>query len=234
MAKLSSAPQGGLQLQIGGRFGGGILNSRLVGEHNAENLLLAFGMLRVSGLDAETALAGLAAAEAAPGRLQRVATHSPWRLFVDYAHTPDAIERALAALRASYPSARVGIVIGAGGDRDPAKRGSMGAAAAQGADWCMFTSDNPRTEDPQSILAAVVEGAQQAVSDSEQAARGSATELLVEVDRRAAIRAAVAHLKGGDVLLVAGKGHEPYQEIHGTRHPFDDCIELAEAVSCSV
>lgn len=228
------APQGGLQLQIGGRFGGGILNSRLVGEHNAENLLLAFGMLRVSGLDAETALAGLAAAEAAPGRLQRVATHSPWRLFVDYAHTPDAIERALAALRASYPSARVGIVIGAGGDRDPAKRGSMGAAAAQGADWCMFTSDNPRTEDPQSILAAVVEGAQQAVSDSEQAARGSATELLVEVDRRAAIRAAVAHLKGGDVLLVAGKGHEPYQEIHGTRHPFDDCIELAEAVSCSV
>jgi UDP-N-acetylmuramoyl-L-alanyl-D-glutamate--2,6-diaminopimelate ligase len=228
------APEGGLELQIGGRFGGGNLRSRLVGEHNAENLLLAFGLLRVSGLDAETALAGLAAAEAAPGRLQRVAAQSPWRLFVDYAHTPDAIERALAALRASYPAARIGIVVGAGGDRDPAKRGPMGAAAARGADWCMFTSDNPRTEDPQVILAAVVEGAQQAVATSPVSARGCATEVLMEVDRRAAIRAAVAQLRAGDVLLVAGKGHEPYQEIHGTRHPFDDRIELAEAVSCSV
>jgi UDP-N-acetylmuramoyl-L-alanyl-D-glutamate--2,6-diaminopimelate ligase len=228
------APQGGLQLQIGGRFGGGTLRSRLIGEHNAENLLLAFGLLRVSGLDAETALGGLAAAEAAPGRLQRVAMQSPWRLFVDYAHTPDAIERALAALRASYPSARIGIVIGAGGDRDPAKRASMGAAAAGGADWCMFTSDNPRSEDPQAILDAVVAGAQQTISSVEEGVPTCATELLAEVDRRAAIRAAVARLKAGDVLLVAGKGHEPYQEIHGVRHPFDDCIELAEAVSCSV
>jgi UDP-N-acetylmuramoyl-L-alanyl-D-glutamate--2,6-diaminopimelate ligase len=221
------APQGGLLLHIGGRYGGGSLHSRLVGEHNAENLLLAFGLLRVSGLDAETALASLAAAEAAPGRLQRVAAQSPWRLFVDYAHTPDAIERALAALRASYPQSRIGIVIGAGGDRDPAKRASMGAAAAHGADWCMFTSDNPRSEDPQAILDAVVAGAQ-------QASLNCATELHAEVDRRAAIRAAVARLKAGDVLLVAGKGHEPYQEIHGVRYPFDDCIELAEAVSCSV
>jgi UDP-N-acetylmuramoyl-L-alanyl-D-glutamate--2,6-diaminopimelate ligase len=228
------APHGGLQLQIGGRFGGGQLQSQLVGEHNAENLLLAFGVLRVSGLDAETALAGLAAAEAAPGRLQRIAPQSPWRLFVDYAHTPDAIDRALAALRASYPAARIGIVIGAGGDRDPAKRGPMGAAAAQGADWCMFTSDNPRTEDPQAILTAVAQGAHQVVAEGADGARANPTELFLEVDRRAAIRAAVAHLKAGDVLLVAGKGHEPYQEIHGTRFPFDDCIELAEAVSCSV
>lgn len=227
-------PKGGLRLQIGGRFGGGSLPSRLVGAHNAENLLLAFGILRVSGLDAETALAGLAAAEAAPGRLQRVAPHSPWRLFVDYAHTPDAIERALAALRASYPTAKLGIVIGAGGDRDPAKRGSMGAAAARGADWCLFTSDNPRSEDPQAILDAVVAGAHAALADASADASVGQTEISAEVDRRAAIRAAVMRLKAGDVLLVAGKGHEPYQEIHGVRHPFDDRIELAEAVSCSV
>lgn len=219
------APDGGMQMEIGGRFGGGALHSKLVGRHNAENLLLAFGLLRVSGIDADTALGALAGAGAAPGRLERVAAHTPWRLFVDYAHTPEAIERALEALRASYPEARIGIVVGAGGDRDPVKRGPMGAAAARGADWCLFTSDNPRTEDPQQILDAVVAGAQEA---------SSAAAIDAEVDRRAAIRAAVTRLKAGDVLLVAGKGHEPYQEIHGVRHPFDDRVELAEAVSCSV
>lgn len=228
------AAEGGLKLQIGGRFGGGELCSPLVGEHNAENLLLAFGILRASGLDAQTALEGLAAAQPAPGRLERVAAHTPWRLFVDYAHTPDAIVRALAALRASYPEARIGIVVGAGGDRDPNKRGPMGAAAARGADWCLFTSDNPRTEDPQSILDAVLEGAEQACTDSQTAGERSATELAAELDRRTAIRLAVSKLRAGDVLLVAGKGHEPYQEIHGVRSPFDDRIELAEAVSCSV
>ncbi|MAW59614.1 MAG: UDP-N-acetylmuramoyl-L-alanyl-D-glutamate--2,6-diaminopimelate ligase [Planctomycetes bacterium] len=219
------AEQGGLRLQVGGRYGSGVLESRLVGRHNAENLLLAFGLLRVSGIETERALAALAAAEGAPGRLQRVAPEFPARLFVDYAHTPEAITRALEALRASYPQARLGIVVGAGGDRDPVKRGPMGAAAAQGADWCLFTSDNPRTEDPEQILAAVVEGARQAPGSGELAA---------EVDRRAAIRQAVSRLEPGDVLLVAGKGHEPYQEIGGVRYDFDDRVELAEAVACLV
>ena len=224
-ASAQVADDGGMQMEIGGRFGGGKLHSKLVGRHNAENLLLAFGLLRVSGIDADTAIGALGGAGAAPGRLERVAAHTPWRLFVDYAHTPEAIERALEALRGSYPEARIGIVVGAGGDRDPVKRGPMGEAAARGADWCLFTSDNPRTEDPQQILDAVVAGAQ---------AAGTATEIDAEVDRRSAIRAAVQRLQRGDVLLVAGKGHEPYQEAHGVRHPFDDRIELAEAVACSV
>lgn len=219
------AVDGGLELEIGGRFGGGILRSKLVGRHNAENLLLAFGLLRLSGIDTDTAIGALASAEAAPGRLEQVAGHAPWRLFVDYAHTPEAIERALEALRASYPETRIGIVVGAGGDRDPVKRGPMGAAAARGADWCLFTSDNPRSEDPQAILDAVVAGARSA---------GGTESIEAEVDRRAAIRLAVAQLRAGEVLLVAGKGHEPYQEIHGVRYPFDDRIELAEAVPCSV
>ncbi|MCH2102067.1 MAG: UDP-N-acetylmuramoyl-L-alanyl-D-glutamate--2,6-diaminopimelate ligase [Planctomycetes bacterium] len=224
-ASAKVALDGGMEMEIGGRFGGGSLNSKLVGRHNAENLLLAFGLLRVSGIDIDTALGVLAGARAAPGRLERVATHAPWRLFVDYAHTPEAIERALEALRASYPDVRIGIVVGAGGDRDSAKRGPMGAAAARGADWCLFTSDNPRTEDPQQILTAVAAGAQGC---------GGTQEVDAEVDRRAAIRAAVARLHAGEVLLVAGKGHESYQEIHGVRYPFDDRVELVEAVSCSV
>lgn len=216
---------GGLTLHVGGRFGGGELRSSLVGRHNAENLLLAFGLLRVSGLDADTSLKALAQVGPAAGRLERVAAGTPWRLFVDYAHTPDAIAHALEALRTSFPDARIGIVVGAGGDRDPSKRGTMGAVAARGADWCLFTSDNPRTEDPEQILAAVVEGARGAQTDAE---------IDAEVDRRAAIRAAVTRLRAGDVLLLAGKGHEPYQEINGVRHPFDDRIELREAVACSV
>ncbi len=216
------ATANGMELQIQGVFGSGILHSSLIGRHNAENMLLAFGLLRLSGLTIEQSLHGLCAANAAPGRLQRVAPHSPWHLFVDYAHTPEALQRVLHALRKSYPEQRIGIVCGAGGDRDPVKRGPMGRAAAEGADWCMLTSDNPRSEDPDAILDAVVEGAMDA----------GALRIHRQVDRRLAIQQAVAQLEPGDVLLVAGKGHEPYQEIHGVRHPFDDRIELEEAVKC--
>lgn len=220
----SGGERGGVELEIGGLFGGGRLSSPLVGAHNAENLLVAFGLLRASGVGVDEALAGLASAAPAPGRLQRVAPDAPWRLFVDYAHTPDAVVNALQALRAAYPGARLGVVLGAGGDRDPAKRAPMGAAAARGADWCMFTSDNPRTEDPDAILAQVVAGARAAATDP--------ATVEAEVDRRIAIRAALQRLRPGDVLLVAGKGHETYQEIHGVRHPFDDRIELEEAARC--
>ncbi len=215
--------ESGIRLQVEGAMGQAVIHSELIGRHNAENLLLAFALLRLSGLTPSQAADGLSAADAAPGRLQRVAAQSPWRLFVDYAHTPEALERVLQALRCSYPGQRIGIVCGAGGDRDPVKRGPMGMAAAAGADWCMLTSDNPRTENPDAILDAVVAGAKSAASQ---------TEIYRQVDRRLAIQQAVARLQTGDVLLVAGKGHEPYQEIHGVRHPFDDRIELEEAVKC--
>lgn len=224
---------GGIHLKIDGVFGSGELCSSLIGRHNAENLLLAFGLLRLSGLSVEQSLRGLAAASAAPGRLQRIAPQSPWHLFVDYAHTPEALQRVLAALRNRYPQRRIGIVCGAGGDRDPVKRGPMGHAAAEGADWCMLTSDNPRSEDPDAILDAVVAGAELAHSTRQaQGGNANAAVILRQVDRRLAIQQAVARLQPGDVLLVAGKGHEPYQEIHGVRHPFDDRLELEEAVKC--
>jgi UDP-N-acetylmuramoyl-L-alanyl-D-glutamate--2,6-diaminopimelate ligase len=211
----------GLALEVDGVFGRARVGSALAGAHNAENLLVAFGLLRCAGLDNAAAAETLSAARAAPGRLERVAPAAPWRLFVDYAHTPDALQRVIAALRVSFPESRLGVVFGAGGDRDPLKRAPMGRAVASAADWCLVTSDNPRTEDPQRIAAMVAEGVAQA---------GSEPEVLLE--RRAAIRAAVARLRPGEVLLVAGKGHEDYQEVHGVRHPFDDREVLAEAARC--
>ncbi|TAH35027.1 MAG: UDP-N-acetylmuramoyl-L-alanyl-D-glutamate--2,6-diaminopimelate ligase [Planctomycetota bacterium] len=218
-----AAGSGGIALEVLGSFGPARIESRLVGRHNAENLLLAFGVARCAGLTAEEAAAGLGAALGAPGRLQRVAAGAPWLLYVDYAHTPDALTRALAALRQAHPGRRLGIVFGAGGDRDPHKRAPMGRAAAGGADWCLVTSDNPRSEDPASIAAAVAAGV---------AAAGRAPE--VELDRRVALHRALRRLQPGEVLLVAGKGHEDYQEIQGVRHPFDDCVELEKAAACSV
>ena len=215
-------PEGGV-IEIDGEWGRCELRSALIGRHNAENLLLAYGLLRDAGLEPATAAAGLEAARAAPGRLERVAPRSPWLLYVDYAHSPDALERALAALRDAYPGRRLGVVFGAGGDRDRGKRPLMGAAAARGADWCLVTSDNPRSEEPGSIVDQVAEGA-----------RVNGTPVQCQVDRREAIRQAVAGLARGEVLLVAGKGHEDYQEIRGRRYPFDDRLELEEAARCSV
>jgi UDP-N-acetylmuramoyl-L-alanyl-D-glutamate--2,6-diaminopimelate ligase len=211
----------GLQLKIGGDWGQGVLRSQLVGRHNGENLLLAYGLLRASGISTELAIECLQITDSAPGRLQRIAGSSPWFLFVDYAHTPDALIRVLSALRESYPDKRLGIVCGAGGDRDPIKRAPMGRAAAEGSDWCMLTSDNPRSEDPQAILELVAQGAAEVGKP-----------LHIQLDRRQAIREAVQLLNSGDILLVAGKGHEPYQEIDGVRYPFDDCEVLQEAVNC--
>jgi len=211
---------GGL-LEIHGSFGKATVSTSLIGRHNAENLLLSFGLLRCAGLSAAEAAAGLAAAQAPPGRLQAVARESPWRLYVDYAHTPDALRHVLASLREAFPERRIGVLCGAGGDRDHGKRPPMGRAAAEGSDWCVLTSDNPRSEDPKAILEAVVAGA-----------RPVGRELHAIVDRREAIRFAVSRLRPGDVLLVAGKGHEDYQEIDGRRLPFDDRLELEEAARC--
>ncbi|NQU49505.1 MAG: UDP-N-acetylmuramoyl-L-alanyl-D-glutamate--2,6-diaminopimelate ligase [Planctomycetes bacterium] len=222
----------GIALQIDGAFGACEISSTLIGRHNAENLLLAFALLRASGLTLEQTVQGLQAATAAPGRLQQVAVQSPWRLFVDYAHTPEALQRVLKALRVAYPQQRIGIVCGAGGDRDPMKRGPMGQAAATGADWCMLTSDNPRSEDPDSILDALVAGAKLAIYGAQTGCNDLQSTIHRQVDRRLAIQKAVALLQPGDVLLVAGKGHEPYQEINGVRYPFDDCLVLEEAVQC--
>ncbi len=212
----------GLILDIDGFFGAARIHSRLIGMHNAENLLVAFGLACASGADRSAVAAALSQVGSAPGRLERVQGPEGCHLFVDYAHTPDALAHVIDALRAQYPGRRIGVVFGAGGDRDPAKRQPMGCAVGERADWCVVTSDNPRTEDPHAIAAEVARGIPQRTS----------LEHEVIVSRRTAIRESVARLSPGDILLVAGKGHETYQETDGIRRPFDDRQELQEALAC--
>jgi UDP-N-acetylmuramoyl-L-alanyl-D-glutamate--2,6-diaminopimelate ligase len=212
----------GLRLDIDGFYGQARIDSPLIGRHNAENLLVAFGMASAAGAPREAVAAALSQVGAAPGRLERVTGPEGCHLFVDYAHTPDALAHVLAALREQFPGQRLGAVFGAGGDRDPSKRALMGEAVAAHADWCVVTSDNPRTEDPAAIAAMVAAG----VATLPEASRETI------LDRRTAIREAVARLCPGDVLLVAGKGHETYQEVDGVRRPFDDRVELREALAC--
>lgn len=189
------------------------LTTGLIGGHNLENALVALGMARLAGVPYEGAAAALATAKGARGRLERVP--GPKTVFVDYAHTPDALDNVLTALRPLVPG-RLVCVFGAGGDRDRGKRPEMAAASARTADLSIVTSDNPRTEDPRQIVADIVAGL------PDGAPR------VVELDRRAAITAAVRGAGEGDVVLIAGKGHEDYQILGTTKHPFDD-VAVARA-----
>jgi UDP-N-acetylmuramoyl-L-alanyl-D-glutamate--2,6-diaminopimelate ligase len=190
------------------------------GRHNVANALLALASLVAAGVEPEVAAIGIAACPGLPGRLERVSAPGPVIGVVDYAHKPDSIVAALAALRPAG-TGRLICVIGAGGDRDRGKRPVMGQAAAQGADVVFVTDDNPRTEDPAAVRAEVLAGAQ-AVSGAQ----------VIEVaGRRRAIDEAVARAQPGDVVAVLGKGHERGQEIDGEIQPFDDRIELARALA---
>jgi UDP-N-acetylmuramoyl-L-alanyl-D-glutamate--2,6-diaminopimelate ligase len=196
------------------------LASRLIGEHNLENLLVALGIAHALELDLLTAAAALSAEPGVPGRLERCDTPDDDLVaLVDYAHTPDALARALQALRAVCGSGKLWCVFGCGGDRDPTKRGPMGEAVARGADFAVVTSDNPRSEDPSAIAEAVVKGV-----------RAAGREPIVELDRRKAIDLAVRSASTGDVVLVAGKGHEDYQVVGSVVNPFDDRIETRRAL----
>jgi UDP-N-acetylmuramoyl-L-alanyl-D-glutamate--2,6-diaminopimelate ligase len=192
----------------------------LPGRHNVANALLALAALASVGVDPQTAATGIEACPGVPGRLERVVAPGKVIGVVDYAHKPDAIVAALAALR-ELATGRLICVLGAGGDRDRGKRTVMGAAAARGSDLLIVTDDNPRTEDPAVIRAEVLRGA---------VAAGAVTE-IVEVDgRRSAITEAVRRARPGDVIALLGKGHERGQEISGEIHPFDDRVELAAAL----
>lgn len=195
------------------------LRTRLPGAFNLTNAALAVVAAVTAGAPIDAALAGVAAASGAPGRFERVDTeHAVTQavtVLVDYAHTPDAVRLAVAALRSLVDGGRVLVVLGAGGDRDRGKRGPMGAAA-MAADVVVFTSDNPRGEDPQAIVDALVDGARRAVE------QGAAGEFRVELDRRTAIHAAISEARPGDVVLIAGKGHEHTQVLADRTVPFDD------------
>jgi UDP-N-acetylmuramoyl-L-alanyl-D-glutamate--2,6-diaminopimelate ligase len=187
----------------------------LVGPFQAWNALAALGLLIAAGERPRESAEGLSRLVGAPGRMQLVARHpNGATAFVDYAHTPDSIEKALAALRV-HTAGKLSIVFGCGGDRDPGKRPLMAKAAAGGADRAYLTDDNPRTEDPAAIRAA---------------ARAGAPDVIEIDDRRKAIRAAFSALGEGDILLIAGKGHESGQIVKGVTLPFDDaqvCHEIA-------
>jgi len=195
------------------------LTSRLFGAHNLENLVVALGVAHALDIDVRRAAAALGPALGAPGRLERCdGTGDDVVALVDYAHTPDALAKALAAVRAVAGSGRVICVFGCGGDRDPSKRAPMGEAVAQGADLAVVTTDNPRTEDPRAITDAIEEGM-----------RGA--HYVVELDRARAIASAVAMARPDDVVLIAGKGHENYQIIGAEKRPFDDRVEARRALA---
>lgn len=187
----------------------------LVGAFNATNVALAAACARAAGVPASAVEAGLRRATVR-GRLERVpAPEGSPTVLIDYAHTPDALSRAIEAVRPFTPG-RLIVVFGCGGDRDRAKRPLMGRAAAA-ADVVLVTTDNPRGEDPAEIAAA--------------AAAGAGPDARIVLDRRAAIAAALALAGPQDTVLVAGKGHETYQEVQGKRHPFDDAAVAAELLA---
>ncbi len=208
---------GGHDFLLAGPAGEQPMHCPIPGKFNVYNAALAAVMLCQSGRDLPQIAAGLAAAPGVPGRMERIGAKVV--AVVDYAHSPEAVAAAVQTLQPTAP-ARLIVVLGAGGDRDRGKRSFMGAAAAQ-ADVLIITDDNPRTEDPAQIRAAIRSGAES----------GRAT-IIDVADRAAAIRTAVQQLHGPeDVLLVAGKGHERGQEVDGQIWPFDDRVELARALS---
>jgi UDP-N-acetylmuramoyl-L-alanyl-D-glutamate--2,6-diaminopimelate ligase len=195
------------------------LESPLVGEHNLENLLVALGVLLGLGLEPEDAARALGGAPQVPGRLERCeGPNDDVLVVVDYAHTPDALSRVLAAVRA-LGRGRVHCVFGCGGDRDPKKRAPMGEAVGRGADVGYVTSDNPRTEDAQAIIDAILPGL-----------RAASASFEVEPDRARAIERAVLAAAPGDVILIAGKGHEDYQIVGTEKRHFDDREQARRAL----
>ncbi len=196
------------------------LHTALIGDYNVANLLGVIATLRALGYSLVQALQACADLQAVPGRMECLGAEGQPMVAVDYAHTPDAIEKALQALQplAQSRGGQLWCVFGCGGDRDPSKRPLMAQAAEAQADRVVVTSDNPRTEDPKAIIAQVLCG----LEHTEQ--------VLVEADRALAIAKAVQQAAANDVVLVAGKGHEDYQEIHGVRTPFSDQAHVQQAL----
>jgi UDP-N-acetylmuramoyl-L-alanyl-D-glutamate--2,6-diaminopimelate ligase len=231
-ARLSAAGIEAVLETPAGRFE---VRSPLVGAYNLQNLLCATGIALALGLAPEGIAAALATCRGAPGRLERVPNDRGIDVFVDYAHTGDALGRVLDAVRAQTRG-RLIAVFGCGGDRDRGKRPIMGSVAARHADLVVVTSDNPRTEDPLAIIAMILPGVRESgapqLTATEAIAEG-ARGYVVEPDRRAAIRLAVRAARPGDSVVIAGKGHEDYQILGQTRIHFDDREEARAALEAT-
>jgi UDP-N-acetylmuramoyl-L-alanyl-D-glutamate--2,6-diaminopimelate ligase len=212
----------GVEVAVSGvsfRVGGMLIRSKLRAHFNVSNALGAFTAGRLLGLDDEVIAEGIAALQGVPGRLEPIEAGQPFAVLVDYAHTPDSIDNVLRAAR-TLTGGRVIVVFGCGGDRDRGKRPLMGEAATRLGDLAVVTSDNPRSEVPEAIIEEILPGARRGGGD-----------FTVEPDRRAAIRLALREARPGDVVVVAGKGHESGQEFADRTIPFDDRLVVAEEIA---
>jgi UDP-N-acetylmuramoyl-L-alanyl-D-glutamate--2,6-diaminopimelate ligase len=220
-ARILRSDLAGLELDVAGEYGAARLRSSLVGAFNADNLLSALGALVTLGTDLPAACSMLARARAAPGRMEVLGgpPRRPW-VVIDYAHTPDALQRVLTTLEAAT-AGEITCVFGCGGDRDRGKRPLMGAIAADLADRIVLTDDNPRSEDPAAIVRDIRDGV------------GNHPRVSVMHDRRAAIRGAIERARPGDVVLVAGKGHETEQVVGAERRAFSDRAVAADILGVS-
>ncbi|HEX8903497.1 MAG TPA: UDP-N-acetylmuramyl-tripeptide synthetase, partial [Longimicrobiaceae bacterium] len=210
--------EGGMEIVLEASGGSSPVHLPLFGDFNVANAVGCAAVLWALGWPVEEIAAGLATLPQVPGRLERVSgPPASATVVIDYAHTPDALERALAALR-PLTKGRLWVVFGAGGDRDPGKRPEMGRIAAEGADMVVVTSDNPRTESPETII------------DDIERGMGRAPRQRVP-DRREAIRYALLNAAPDDVILLAGKGHETYQIVGQQKRPFDERQVVREVLS---
>lgn len=214
--KLISTTMHGLEMDVDG-FQAWF---RLIGNFNAYNLLAVYGAAVLLGEDKEEVLMQLSSIEAAHGRFEQHQSGSGISVIVDYAHTPDALKNVLETITELKESHKIITVVGCGGNRDAAKRPIMADIACQFSDHVILTSDNPRDEDPQAILTEMDKGVR--VVDKKK--------VLTVLDRKEAIKIACTLAATGDILLIAGKGHEAYQEIKGVKHPFDDRLVVKEVL----
>lgn len=204
----------GMKIGLQTPWGNGTAQTRLLGRFNAQNFAAAIGALCASGFEFQAALNALVQIRPATGRMDCIINENKPLVVVDYAHTPDALEKALTTLREiQAPDSKLWCVFGCGGNRDRGKRPLMGAVAAQYSDCPVVTSDNPRMEDPNAIIADILPAVPNAV--------------LVQVDRQTAIEQTIAQAAPQDIVLIAGKGHETYQDVQGVKHHFSD-FEIAQ------
>ncbi len=193
------------------------LNSPLIGKHNLQNILCAAGAGIAAGVSGEDIIQGIENSKNIPGRLEKVFNKAKKHIFVDYAHTPDALENVLLALKELKPK-KIITVFGCGGDRDKTKRSIMGKIAGKLSDLCIITSDNPRSEDPNEIIEQIIKGVKTETDN-----------FIIEPDRKKGIEAGIKALTGEDILIIAGKGHETYQIIKDKKLDFDD-RKIAEQI----
>ena len=188
----------------------------LTGMFNVYNALAAAACALILGVELDAIKRGLEAVVSVPGRVEMLPTKTPYRMILDYSHSPDALENILKTVR-EFCHGRIILVFGCGGDRDKGKRPMMGEIAGRLADYAILTSDNPRFEDPMAILAAIEAGI-----------KPTGAKYEVIENRREAIRQAMEMAVSGDIVVLAGKGHETYQEIRGVKHPFDEKVIVSE------